>query len=197
MTGHTVPVGTISIRKASSGVKVRMIKVRDGGPISGRWIDFARFWWLENRGPVPDGKRVCHLDGNTLNDDPSNFGLLTPGDVIFLAHERDPKMSERNRRNCSDATAEMNRMRGLIGRATGWLPSLWYAVDFARKLIHNEPHRERWRVYQAAGVECDSSSWRQALATAMGWPGRILLDACILTVLADTGPLPIDELLKA
>jgi hypothetical protein len=55
--GHTDPIGTIRIR-GHNGNQVRFIKVRDFGPIGRRWIQFARWWWEQNRGPVPAGKRV-------------------------------------------------------------------------------------------------------------------------------------------
>lgn len=145
-----LPVGTIRMRRKNGGVRV--IKIRMDGPRSRRWIQYARWWWEKNRGPVPAGKWVCHVDGNSLNDDPSNYALLTPGDVVFMAHDRDPKMSARNYAKASAATAYMNRQRALCRRMRGELnPRSWYAVDARKRLIYNLPKKKRWQVYAAFG----------------------------------------------
>lgn len=83
----TLPLGTIVIRKANKGGgKVRMIKIRMDGPTGLRWINYARWWWEENRGLVPPGKLVLHADGRTLNDKPENLVLGGPADKVLLAH---------------------------------------------------------------------------------------------------------------
>src|SRR5262245_56543839 len=101
------PVGTIHLRtkfsyraNGSRGPtrKVRYVKVRLTGPKPKRWMPLARYVWEKTHGPVPAGLRVVHLDGNTLNDDPKNYGLLTAGEVIKLYHKLNPAMSEENRR---------------------------------------------------------------------------------------------------
>lgn len=169
-----LPVGTVRIvrKRIGSAYLVRKIKVRLGGPKSGRWIHYARWWWEQHRGRVPAGMRVAHLDGDTLNDDPSgtNYVLATPGDVVAIAHFADPEMSERNYRAAAKATAEFNRIRGRLHRLTHWLSSQWYAVDFRGRRIYNRPYRERWQVYQAHG--------------AAGWPQvSSRLAAAVLAVL--------------
>ena len=147
-----LPVGTIRMRERARGHVCRFIKVRDNGPKASRWIPLARHWWEKNRGRVPPGKRVCHLDGDSLNDDPSNYGLLTPGDVIFIQLERDPAMALRNRKRCRAGTARSNRERAFARRLRELLPSKWYAVDVAARVVVNVPHRKRWQVYAAHGV---------------------------------------------
>jgi len=72
-----LPVGTVRIRKHSKRVRARMIKIRDDGPKGRRWITWARWWWLNNRGPIPPGMRVTHRDGDSLNDDPDNLVLCS------------------------------------------------------------------------------------------------------------------------
>ena len=59
-------LGTVRIRKHSKRCKVRMVKVRDDGPKGRRWITLARHWWLTNRGPIPEGMRVVHGDGDEI-----------------------------------------------------------------------------------------------------------------------------------
>jgi len=180
------PIGTVRIRK-HNGLAVRFVKIRSHGPISGRWIHYARWWWERNKGPVPAGKRVCHIDGDSLNDDPANYELLTPGDVAFLCHERDPKMSARNFAKMREATAEMNRARGAINRQLNWLPTRWYPVDFSSREIINQPRRQQWQIYADAGVCVDASTWRMAEAAALGWSGVSFTQACILAALAEIG----------
>lgn len=148
------PLGAVSRRRRKKCV-TRFVKVRMDGPISGRWIPFALWWWRTHRGPVPAGYRVAHLDGNTLNDDPSNFGLVTPGDVLFIAGERRPEMWEINRRRCSAATSQFNRDRAAIRRARELLPSCWYVLSREQRWLLNRPRRSRHQALLAAGIECD------------------------------------------
>ena len=193
----SLPVGTVRIRARKARVFVRFIKVSDVGPRKDQWTEFARWWWERNRGAVPDGKRVCHADGDTLNDDPANLVLLTPGDVVFLAHDRDPAMSRRNYARCRVATAVSNRERAACRRLREWLPSLWYPVDLARRVVHIAPVRKRWQVYRAFGVTTDAGgcNGKAFESAALGWPGVRLFGACVLAVLADAnGWLPTPDL---
>ena len=143
-----LPIGTIRIRTRREGRRthsVRFIKVRVGGSKSSQWIPLARRTWELAYGPVPAGMRVCHMDGNTLNDDPANYGLLTAGEIIKLYHRLDPVMSEENRRGGRrrELVADHNRLRGRILRATSFLPTRWYAVNVRDRVIHNRPFRSR------------------------------------------------------
>lgn len=134
-----------------------MIKVRKYGPIGRRWIPLAKFTWEQMHGPVPRGKRVTHLDGNTLNDNPANYGLLTPGEVINLYHQLDPVMSRENRRGEKrrGATAAHNRLRGQVRRATSLLPTRWYAANLADRIVYDEPFRSRRRLLARLGVQVE------------------------------------------
>lgn len=194
----SLPLGTVRVR-THNGKPTRFIKVSMDGRPQDRWTEFARHWWEANRGPVPAGKRVCHEDGDTLNDDPSNLVLLTPGDVVFLAHERDPRMSRRNRVACGKATAAANRERAVCRRLREWLPSKWYPVDLANRVIHNVPVRKRWEAYRAADPSLAAvgpSNGKGLDAAALGWPSLGLYGACILTVLVGAGGwLTTDDLL--
>lgn len=143
-TGFPVDVGTVRIR-SKNGVRVRLIKVRNGGPIAGRWIRLARFTWEQKHGPVPPGKRVVHRDGNTLNDHPDNYTLMTSGEFIRHCHFLDPEMAYENRfgKKRRAAIAEVNRDRGAVDRTLRWQPSQWYVVDFAGRRILNVPFKSR------------------------------------------------------
>lgn len=184
-----LPVGTVRIRTRRRGrnvLRVRMIKVRGDGPKGRRWVNYARWWWEQHRGPVPEGCRVVHLDGDPMNDDPENLALLTPGDVAFLCHDRDPDMSKRNYRKLREATRQHNRDRGRVNRALNWLPTYWYPVDAARQLIVNAPRRKRWEVYAEFGIPNPRTCQPAKLAAAaLGWPDRRGMEAFILAVLVE------------
>src|SRR5712692_5291918 len=100
----SLPVGTIRERRRKHG-RVRMIKICLDGPRSRRWVNYAKWWWELHVAPVPAGMRVCHLDGNTLNDKPANYSLMTAGDVAFMWHDRNPEGSQQNYAKCRTATA--------------------------------------------------------------------------------------------
>jgi hypothetical protein len=188
MTGTTLPIGTVRVRKRERRRVARMIKVREDGPVAGRWVEYARWWWETNRGPVPAGKRVCHANGDQLDDSPSNLVLLSADDVLMLAAERDPTMLTRNAANVAKAARRHNVERAMFRRLREWLPSKWYPVDFARRVIVNTPFAERWQVYQANGIAADHGGNGRAWESAsLGWPGVRIYEACILTVLHGRG----------
>ena len=182
-----VPVGTIRFDVTSRGRFVRRIKVRmRGEPTSARWLAYARWWWLTHKGPIPEGMCVLHRDGDTLNDDPSNFVLGTHADQAFINHDRDPEMSEENYRKMRIGAAKSNALRGRVKRATAWLPWRWYPVDHAGGVVHNVPCKSRYQVWHAVGrdVTC-AINGALCDAAALGWQGRTLTQALILTALAE------------
>lgn len=183
--GHAAPIG--AVRLAMSGKsRHREIKIRLDGPPGRRWMNLARFWWLRNRGPVPAGMRVGHFDGDTLNDDPSNYTLFSPGDVIASHHLDNPEWSQRQHRRCARATAESNRARAAAERARRWYPDRWYAVDLSARVIFNDPKRKRWMVYAAHGRGISATrNGRGYEAAVLGWPGLPRLSAAVLAVLAN------------
>jgi hypothetical protein len=216
-----VPLHGIRLRDAGNGQRVRMIKIRMDGPCGLRWIPFAKWWWENNRGPVPAGKRICHADGQMLNDSPDNLLALTPGEVFNLYHKLDPEMSRRNRAACGRAGARINVERGIANRGR-FLPAQWYGVDFENRIIHNRPSRERWMILHDHGafhrvadhvrrLIGDPSStedvsdafkrlerlhWRWMISLAIGWPTLSVTASCILHVL-QSGPLPRPQLFTA
>ena len=52
-----------------------MVVIRPDGSKS--TTSYARWWWLQNRGPIPPGWEVHHKDGDQSNDDPDNYVLLS------------------------------------------------------------------------------------------------------------------------
>jgi hypothetical protein len=154
-----LPLHSIRVRRErkSSGrgwIEVRMIKFRMGGKSGLNWMPLARFTWEQMHGPVPKGMRVVHLDGNTLNDNPANYGLLTAGEVIRLYHCLDREMSEANRWDPRRraATAASNRLRGQVKRAIGLLPTRWYAADLPRRVVYDQPFRSRRQLAATFGL---------------------------------------------
>lgn len=191
-----LPVGTIRIRTRKAGRhrnRVRYIKVRNSGPYKDRWTEYARWLWEQKNGPVPAGKRVAHLDGDTLNDSLDNLGPLSPGDIAFLWHDRDPAGSKRNYAKCRAATIVMNRERGQARRVLEWLPARWYPVDHANRRVLNLPRRMRWQVYSALGLPISEMDWRQHRSIALGWSMLSGLAACILAVLVEAEAAAVDR----
>lgn len=180
-----LPIGAVVVRRRrrpghAKPLKVRFIKVRNSGPPAKRWMRYARWWWLQNQGPIPNGMRVIHADGDSLNDDPSNYVLGEPADAAYLWHERDPSGSAENYRRCAEATREMNRARKSVRRAIGYVRTWWYPVDFTGRRVLNRAFRKRWMVYG----ERVARNGRGGESRALGWPGLPFAAAAILSVLA-------------
>lgn len=74
-------VGRTTIR-CKNNKYYRWIKISDEGPLSKRWMSYARFCWLGCGKPIPANVRVIHKDGNTLNDHLSNLVLMSHQDHI-------------------------------------------------------------------------------------------------------------------
>jgi len=183
---ETAPVGTIRVRKHSKRNSVRMVKVSLDGPPGRRWMTLARFTWLNTRGPIPDGMRVIHADGNPLNDDPENYILGTAGDVAFLAREWDPGLDASNAAAVAIATAKCNRDRSRIRRALEYLPTRWYAVDVAGGHVINDPYRSRVALYRGlTGRELSGANGAGIASAWLGWPQVNQTEALLLCVLSD------------
>jgi hypothetical protein len=169
-----MPIGTIVIRKRTYGDKrtraleTRYIKVRDDGPMQLRWVAYARWWWEQNRGPVPAGQMVLHLDMNTINDDPSNLMLGDASTKIALCHKLDPEMSKRNRIACKAGTSEFNRFTDKLHRLREVLMEHWYPVLDEVGVIFNVPFLRRPDLLRWFGADTSSvpKNWRGPAAAA-------------------------------
>jgi len=192
---RTAPLGAIRIRRDRKQVHYRAIKVRLDGPSHVRWMRLARYWWLTHRGPVPDGMRVIHADGDTLNDNPENYRLATADDVLCLARTWDADVDRRAAEAHAEAAAAHNRERSRVIRAVRYLPRHWYAVRLDFGLVLNEPETTRVQLYRRlAGV--DDVDGRRLIPYWLGWPGVGAAEACILAVLVDGRERSIDEILQ-
>ena len=70
---NAVPVGTITVRTDKGGKRRQWIKTEEPG----RWIEYAKFVWIQNNGLIPKGMLVHHLDFDSMNDCIDNLSLVT------------------------------------------------------------------------------------------------------------------------
>lgn len=173
------PLGSTSVRSGG----IRYIKVSDTGPVSKRWIQYSRFLWETLKGPVPNGQRVLHRDGNPSNDDIRNLMLGTPADALWLYCHSDPKQSEANYRKCRKATAKSNRLRGVVNRRENWLPTRWYAINVDRQRAWNNPMRQASDVATQLGLRLDG---RKIWPIILGYPDGNRAQAIVVRCLTDT-----------
>lgn len=152
-----MPIGSVVVRRdtSSSGrhTATRYIKINDAFPTGKRWIAYARWWWEQNQGPVPKGQRVLRKDGDTMNDDPSNLFLGTPGQNLNSAHKRDKTWSKEQHARAAAGCAALNRKRGQIRRSTRLQPRYWYPVVGDLSTILNIPFRRRKRLLACFGAD--------------------------------------------
>jgi len=87
----------------------RWIKVRDDGPPVRRWQVYARWLWEQANGPLPAGLLIIHLDGDSMNDDPSNHAPATRAQSLALLRKLRPDVEKLRRRKCA---AAMRRRKG-------------------------------------------------------------------------------------
>lgn len=192
-----LPIGTVRVRK-KHGKGFRLIKVNDDEPASRRWMTFARHWWMRNRGPIPEGMRVVHRNGDPLDDSPENLILATAGDVAYLAREWYPGLDEVNKLAVQKAMRKHNRERAAVRRAFEYLPNHFYPVDVPGRRVINEPYRSRARLFRAVtGHGTRISNGRGLVGHWLGWPGMPQVQAEMLAILAqdDSRSLSVDELL--
>lgn len=149
---RALPLGTIVVRE-HNGKLTRFVKIRMEGPPNRRWMHYARWWWEKNKGPVPPGKLVVHVDGDQLNDDPKNLAVGTAGMKLNLVHKRDPKWSREQHGRAAAGCAEFNRKNGRINRAKNFLKNYWYPVVDDMGVILNVPFRKRKRALASFGVD--------------------------------------------
>lgn len=151
-----MPVGTVVVRRQFDNgrdVEERWVKVSDTGPGEKRWMPYARWWWEKNRGPVPAGKGVIHVNGDRMDDSPGNLAVGGPGDRMRLAHLNDPEMSRRNRRSCGRGAAEFNRRNGKMRRLRAPLSKYFYPVLEKERVVLNCPFRRRAKLLAHFGAD--------------------------------------------
>lgn len=105
-------VGTIRIstREREGGTnQFREIKV--SGILQGRhkWISHARYLYEQKHGPIPKGRFVVHVDGNSMNDDPDNLRSVDRRGHLALQMQRDPNMLKKCRRKAGRAARKRHK----------------------------------------------------------------------------------------
>lgn len=147
-----LPLGAIVVRM-KNGVRARFVKIRMDGRSGRRWVQYGKWWWEKNKGPVPKGTLVLHADGDTMNDDPGNFLLGTPGTKLVLAHKRSEKWSRDQHARAAAACGDWNRKNGRINRAKNFLKDYWYPTVESMGVILNVPFRKRKRLLASFGSD--------------------------------------------
>ena len=120
----------------------RFIKVSHYGRATQCWRSYARQWWLTNRGPIPPGWSVYHLDGDYLNDDPANLaiGRQSHFEILFSAN---PKLRKRQATNRAKAVAKSNAERAAIRNASTIQSRKWYVVGLSQGHVVMRPHNTK------------------------------------------------------
>jgi len=78
---YTHPVGTIKIiNKKGQGMR-NWIKIQE---TPAKWMLYARYIWEKHNGKIPKGYVIHHIDGNPINDEPSNLKAMLPKDHISM-----------------------------------------------------------------------------------------------------------------
>ena len=79
-------IGCVRIRTryyTASGQQEKRAFVKIG---QNKWVQRNRYVWEQHFGKIPKGMFVIHLDGNFLNDDIGNLGLVTKSQSIYIGH---------------------------------------------------------------------------------------------------------------
>jgi hypothetical protein len=84
------PVGTQKIRTDNNATKRRWIKIAEPS----KWIEYAKYVWINNNGEIPNGFLIHHIDKDSLNDDISNLAMLTRSAHINI-HRPDLLLAKR------------------------------------------------------------------------------------------------------
>jgi hypothetical protein len=148
------PIGTIHIKHRTVRKQIRQqrfIKVSHHGAYRNRWRPFARFWWEQHVGSIPEGFQVFHLDGDALNDAPENLILTREQRFAQIFAIQSDAEKVRKRRQ-AQAVIKSNRLRAQI-RASQMLPAAWYVVLPASRVIIWRPCKTRGRARRIKPAE--------------------------------------------
>jgi hypothetical protein len=169
-----LPIGTIVVRgrtgndRHQRALQKRYIKVCDDGPMQLRWVIYAKWWWEQNRGPVPAGMMVLHADMDTMNDEPENLVLGDASTKMKLCQSLDPETARENRRARKEATSDWNRLSGKLQRLREVLKDHWYPVLDSAGVILNTPFQKRPDLLRWFGADTTfmPKNWRGAKVPA-------------------------------
>lgn len=174
-----LPVGSVRVHDG-----VRRIKTKLDGPKNSRWMTYARWLWIQRHGQIPLGKAIVHMDGNTLNDDPSNLALGDFGDALWLWEDRNPQLVMDLHRRNSLHLIDAVRTRWTAFRMRHVLRSFWYPVDMSRRVIVNRPRKRMLQVLRDCGISIANEASQRHVAVALGWPNLTNSQAAMLHVLS-------------
>lgn len=153
------------------------------------WKPVAVVVWEKERGPVPAGKVIYHINGDPFDHRIENLAAGTFSDRARNWIRNNPEENKAKLQRMIVGAKRARKAKTLGSHVLGFVPTYFYPVDHAAKTILNVPCRDRWRVYVAAGI--DEATLRANytvnhdghVATALGWPGLTDTQACILTAM--------------
>ena len=93
--------------------------------------------YTDNFGDIPDGHHIHHIDGNPLNNDPSNLECVSPSDHIDMHPRSDDWLSRQS-----------EHLKSIRHLATEWHKS-----DDGRAW-HSEMARRSWDTFEPKQIEC-------------------------------------------
>ena len=77
----SLPFGAVTIRNDKAGSARAWVKTPDG------WLPRSQAVYIAKHGAIPEGHVVHHIDGDSLNDRPSNLMAVTPADHARIHHQ--------------------------------------------------------------------------------------------------------------
>lgn len=110
--------------RKNAGLHCRWIKV-EGKSGKRRWVRYAHYLWERNHGPIPRGYSVVHLDGDSMNDDPSNLACLNHAENIKRLARLRPRRFQIGRVRAVEARRERCRSEREASVAYGPLVTHW------------------------------------------------------------------------
>jgi len=194
-------IGDVRVVRGHSGQLVRRVKFTNVGRSGQRWMDYARWWWLRHKSPIPAGMGVTHANGHLLDDRPQNLVLTSSSDRLARWHLADGRRSRAQLRRAWRGCAESNRARAEVRSLRTLWPTRWYVVDPAARTIETKTWRRREDAYRAAGVDVDRRHvyGPPRLGGVYGFPGLSTAEGATLrAIVAAAGRgLLLEELRRA
>ncbi|HUS74316.1 MAG TPA: HNH endonuclease [Sedimentisphaerales bacterium] len=91
-------VGAVLV-KSKNGKQYRRIKISGKDQGKHRWISYAQYLWEKENGPIPKGKLVAHINGDSMDDGPENLVMVDRGGLINLMRKNNPGQRKKAIRN--------------------------------------------------------------------------------------------------
>ena len=157
------PTCTVRIRNDKSGRQFRFIKIADNRR-PGDWIPYARYVWQQAKGPIPAGRLVVHIDGDTLNDDAGNLRLLDRAGHMRLERQRDPNMERRRILACAKAARRRKaRNRKIKARMQRQADLEARRAERDRRRAHREQDDRKGFEARIAELKAGIRSWWECI----------------------------------